>query len=68
MKNTEKYDGSLNDNEDSDIGNWRSHFDIGTSQQSIPSDNDSTRWYYYIGQGNFNLTSSALPTGSSDPK
>ena len=31
MRNTEKYDGNFTDNEDSDIDNWRSHFDIGTS-------------------------------------
>ena len=68
MRNTEKYDGALNDNEDSDIGNWRSHFDIGTSQQSSPVNDEASRWYYYISQGNFNLASQALPSETDDPK
>ena len=68
MRNTEKYDGNFTDNEDSDIDNWRSHFDIGTSQQSSPTNDDASKWFYYIGQGNFNLASGSLPTGDNDPK
>ena len=33
MRNTERYDGTLKTNEDNDIENWRSHWDIDFSDQ-----------------------------------
>ena len=62
MRNTERYDGSRLTNEDADIGNWRSHFDIGFSHQTRTaghsSDESASREMYYCSQGNFNLTES----------
>ena len=58
MRNTEKYDGTLKTNEDSDIENWRSHWDIGFSDQS---GQDNSKWMYYCGHGNFNLPQVFLP-------
>ena len=62
MRNTEKYDGVRTENEDSDINNWRSHFDIGFSHQtrttSNATDQSASRHMYYCSQGNYNLTSS----------
>ena len=53
MRNTEKYDGILKTNEDSDIGNWRSHWDIGFSDQS---GHDNSKYMYYCSHGNFYVT------------
>ena len=59
MRNTEKYDGSFKTNEDSDIENWRSHWDIGFSDQS---GQDNTKWMYYCAHGNYNLPQVFLPS------
>ena len=52
MRNTEKYDGVLKENEASDIENWRSHWDIGFSDHS---GQDNTKYMYYDAHGNFYL-------------
>ena len=52
MRNTEKYDGVLKTDEDSDIENWRSHWDIGFSDHS---GQDNSKYMYYCAHGNFCL-------------
>ena len=52
MRNTEKYDGVFKTNEDSDVENWRSHWDIGFSDHGS---NGNSKFMYYAGHGNFCL-------------
>ena len=52
MRNTEKYDGILKSNYHTDVENWRSHWDIGFSDQG---GQDNTKFMYYCAHGNFNL-------------
>lgn len=63
MRNTEKYDGTYEDkdDQDGDIDNWRSHWDIGFSHHSDFGQHGGTRPLYYCGQGNFDLTKSVQP-------
>ena len=60
MRNTEKYDGTYTDkdSQDTDTDNWRSHWDVGFSHQSMFGMYNSTRSLYYCGQGNFDLSQS----------
>ena len=60
MRNTEKYDGTYTDNEDTDINNWRSHWDVGQSRQA-PTNTAHTRSLYYLSQGNFNIAGDDAP-------
>eukprot|EP00750_Incisomonas_marina_P022632 INCI4988.14.p1 GENE.INCI4988.14~~INCI4988.14.p1 ORF type:complete len:683 (+),score=112.28 INCI4988.14:1219-3267(+) len=60
MRNTEKYDGVSND-PDTDVENWRSHWDIGFSRQS---GQDGTKFMYYCAHGNFYLVSWFPPADS----
>jgi hypothetical protein len=60
MRNTEVYDGiSSDDNTDDDVTNWRSHWNIGISQQS--QFKNENRCLYYCAQGNYNITSEPGP-------
>ena len=47
MRNTEKYDGILKSNYHTDVENWRSHWDIGFSDQS-GQDNTKFMYYYFL--------------------
>ena len=53
MRNTEVYDGYYTDKEETDVENWRSHWNIGISHQSQYK--DGNRYLYYCSQGNFNV-------------
>ena len=53
MRNTEKYDGVSND-PDTDIENWRSHWDIGFSR-CAGGNRSATKEMYFCAHGNFNL-------------
>jgi hypothetical protein len=60
MRNTEVYDGiSSDDNADDDVTNWRSHWNIGISQQS--QFKNKNRYLYYCSQGNYNITDEPGP-------
>ncbi len=60
MRNTEIYDGILSDDKsDEDITNWRSHWNIGISQQT--QYDDGNRYAYFCSQGNFNITEQNPP-------
>ena len=77
LRNTERYDGTATDpdTQDADIDNWRSHFDIGMSHHSYPSNVDvlleQSRFLYYCAQGNFPVTGEdvqhSTPYGYSNP-
>jgi len=60
MRNTEVYDGiSSDDNADDDVTNWRSHWNIGISQQS--QFKNGNRYLYFCSQGNYNITDQLGP-------
>lgn len=52
MRNTEKYDGVLKTDQDNDVENWRSHWDIGFSDHGS---NGNSKFMYYGAHGNFCL-------------
>ena len=55
LRNTEKYDGSREENSDYDYTKWRSHWDIGFSKQA-PEIDDKSRQLYWLSQGNYDVT------------